>query len=122
VVCKVLLATSVRQARWVSRVCLVSPVPSVLWANRVHSDLRANLVLSAFVVSKERSVLEACVGLLVQLVLLVLLVFVVRQGLLACKASRVLLVSRVILVLKESRVILDLSDPRAPLVWLVPLA
>lgn len=86
--CKDSRATWVRLVRWASKVFLVFQDQSVLWVSKVLTDLKASLVLSAFVASRESLVLRVCEDLLVQLVLLVLLVCAERLGLSVCRGSK----------------------------------
>jgi len=118
-VCRGLRVTAVRPVRWVSKVSLVSPDPSVLWVSKGLSVPRGSLVRLGFAASRERLVPLACVVPLALPVLLVLLGFVARLVPPVSKARWVLLVSRVTPALRESRAILVPLDPRAPLAQLV---
>lgn len=124
-VCRGSRVTAVRPVRWVSKVSLVFPDPSVLWASKGLSVPRGSLVRLGFAASRVRLVPLACVVPLALPVLLVLLGFAARLVPPVSKARWVLLVSRVTPALRESRVILvplGLRGLLAQLVTLVPMA
>jgi len=87
VVCKGSRETWAKQGRWAFRAFQEFLARLAPWASKVHSAQRGSLARLVCVANKERQALQACVAHLEPLVLLVQLVFVVRQVLQALKVK-----------------------------------